>query len=734
MRNAIRLSPVSFFLCVLCSASGVLASGSAFAQQAQFAGGSDAFFGYAVAIDGDTAVVGAMNDGNYVNDAGTPQLGAGAAYVYVRSGTNWSLQKTLTAPGGAAGDQFGYAVAVKGDVAAVGAIGANSAAGAGTGAVYMFSRSGTTWSAPLVLSASDGQLGDSFGASLGLDSGALIVGAPGHGATGQGAAYFFVSAGGWHQVQEFTGQQASENYGAAVALSGTAAIVGAPFPGQPVAGEAFVLSETGSTWTQQALPLTASDGAPNDQFGASVAMAGAVALVGAPKDVSQGPGKAYAFVNSGSGWSAAGMPLVAPDHANGDQFGISVALSSTTAVVGANAKKGNGAAPVAGAAYFYTQNSGTLTEQQEFGTNVGGDNVGWAVAAGGSTVVVGAFGVTSGVQSDSGAAFIFAPPSASVPALGHAAPLLAALIALAGAIALWPRGQWRRGLAYGSHVVLAFLTAIAAGCSGEGGKTPGQARSGTQNTSGTAGPGAPGTPGDPEGVGSVGMQLLIPGGANLGPIAWTIAGPGGAPTVVRSGTVQVLYSNAIMFVVADIPAGTGYVATLTATSTNGSVRCAGSSAFDISAGATTSTSVLMQCSSTPSGAHVTQVTGTAYNCGAWNTFNVSPIETAVGGTIALSATATGPSVPDLTYSWSTSNASVGTLSATTQSGTGASAGVTFTCAAPGTTTITLTVGDGPVPDGGMCNPTLDTTSMAVRCDPGASDAGAPGDAEAGGGG
>jgi hypothetical protein len=106
-------------------------------------------FGWSVAISGATAVVG----------ADTKNSGTGAAYVFTRSGSTWSQQAKLTASDAAAGDNFGFSVAISMDTVVVGA----DAKSSNTGAAYVFTRSGTTWSQQAKLTASDAAAGDNFG-------------------------------------------------------------------------------------------------------------------------------------------------------------------------------------------------------------------------------------------------------------------------------------------------------------------------------------------------------------------------------------------------------------------------------------------------------------------------------------------------------------------------------------------------------------------------------------------
>src|SRR6266540_5013339 len=120
-------------------------------------------FGFSVALDGGTAVVGAEADD-------TPGgVDAGSAYVFVRSGTTWTQQQQLTASDGAPSDEFGVSVAVDGDTAVVGAYAHDTPGGTRAGSAYVFVRSGTTWTQQQQLTASDGAPADRFGFSVAVD-------------------------------------------------------------------------------------------------------------------------------------------------------------------------------------------------------------------------------------------------------------------------------------------------------------------------------------------------------------------------------------------------------------------------------------------------------------------------------------------------------------------------------------------------------------------------------------
>jgi hypothetical protein len=208
-------------------------------------------------------------------------------------------------------------------------------------------------------------------------------------------------------------------------------------------------------------------------------------------------------------------------------------------------------------------------------------------------------------------------------------------------------------------------------------------------------------------VGALGMELTLPGGESINSVHWVITGPNGASTVVTQGNVNVQNSLTVSFVVSNLPAGSNYTIALSGTSNDGTVTCAGAVQFDISARATTSVSDLLQCNAAISEAGSLAIVGQAYSCAAWSGVTVIPSETTVGGSVAISATATAANPAALTYAWS---APSGSFSAPT------SASTNFVCTMPGTVTLTLTVGDGPIPDGGSCNPALTTTTTQVVCD------------------
>ena len=276
-------------------------AGAIWSQQAKLTAldaASDDNFGSSVALSGDTALIGAENktvDGHKL---------AGAAYVFVRSGTTWSQQAKLSDPDAGTDNLFGLAVALSGDTTIVGAPGKTVNGHNSAGAAYVFVRPGTSWSQQAKLSDPDAAAGDSFGVSVALSGDEAVVG------TGKfvgshsdaGAAYVFIRTGTtWSQQAELGGATAGSNFSGSVALSGDTAIIGAPgkaVNGHTEAGTAYVYARTGTTWARQA-EVTASDAAKGDVLGSSAALDGDTALVGAwGKTVSGHSGAGAVYVVS----------------------------------------------------------------------------------------------------------------------------------------------------------------------------------------------------------------------------------------------------------------------------------------------------------------------------------------------------------------------------------------------------------------------------------------------------
>ena len=348
---------------------------------------------------------------------------SGAAYVFVREGTTWTQQAYLKASNGETLDFFGISVAVDGDTAVVGALAEASAAtgvngdqenndAEAAGAVYVFVRDGAAWTQQAYLKASNTEAGDFF-ASVAVDGDTIAVAATGEdskstGVDGDqdddfpttepllegnsGAAYVFVREGNeWTQQAYLKASNTEELdlFGDALALAGDTLVVTAVSEDSNStrvngdeenndalgAGAAYVFVRTGSTWEQQAY-LKAPNAEIEDEFGSSVAIDGDIVIVGAEDEDSNATGidgddanndadnagAAYIFERLGDRWEQRAY-VKASTTQRQDHFGDSVAIDGDTIVVGApdedsnatgiDGQDDNDDAPGSGAAYIF---------------------------------------------------------------------------------------------------------------------------------------------------------------------------------------------------------------------------------------------------------------------------------------------------------------------------------------------------------------------------------------------
>jgi hypothetical protein len=390
------------------------------------------FFGLSVAVSGDTAVVGA-----YQHQVGST-VNAGAAYVFTRTHGAWSFQRELNAPSPEMGEQFGYSVAVSGDTVLVGAP-YNSLDANTSGAVFVYTRSGTDWALQDILKASDKAIGDHLGYAVALSGDTAVAGAPGRDSS-RGAVYVFTRSGSsWTQQTApplTAGDAAADDaFGSRVAMSGDTLVTSALYhavSGKAWAGAAYVFARTGTTWAQQQ-ELTAGDGAAGDQFGFALAAFGDTLLVGVPlhtTPVAPAAGAAYVFTRTGGAW-AQQQELMAPDAAINDGFGYGVGLCGDMAVVGAPGHAGGGPNN-SGAAYVFARRGSTWTQQSVVTASDGadGDWFGSSAAVSGGTTLIGA----ASKATYTGAAYPFlldgTPPTTTVAGVASgwsAVPITATL-------------------------------------------------------------------------------------------------------------------------------------------------------------------------------------------------------------------------------------------------------------------------------------------------------------------
>ena len=381
--------------------------------------GSTAQFGYALAISGDTMVVGAHN----YDTAPTTGINIGAAYVFVRSGGTWVQQAQLLASDGVAGDEFGYSVAISGDTIVVGSLRAETPL-SNSGAAYVFVRNGSVWTQQQKLTANDGAAEDEFGNAVAINGDTVVVGSHSadqpNGNGHAGAVYIFNRSGSvWTQSQKLipTGTILFGDFlGESVAISGDTIAAGAYGDDEPQsnAGTIYVYVRSGGVWTQQQ-KLIVPDGTTNDSLGMAVAIDGDTIVAGAREDtpiVSQPAyGAAYVFVRNGGVWSQQ-QKLTASDGAGFDRFGWSVAVMGDSIAIGAR-EDDTSAGPDAGSAYIFTRSGATWTEQQKIVQSdaFNGDRFGASVGfQSNSVLVVGAAEKNLPTSGGAGVAYIFTLP------------------------------------------------------------------------------------------------------------------------------------------------------------------------------------------------------------------------------------------------------------------------------------------------------------------------------------
>jgi hypothetical protein len=262
------------------------------------------FFGksYGVSGNGNRVIIGAYRENSYT----------GAIYAFTRSGSTWTQRERFVTDDAAAGDQIGHSAAMSydGSIAIVGAP-YESTKGAGAGAAYIFTRSGESWSQQAKLMASQLAASDTFGFSVSMssDGNTVIVGAPGiyRGiVAGENAAYIFTRSGStWTQRQRITGTGTNTftTTGIDVAMSGDGqtAIIGENHVNVSTrAGRAYVFARSGETWSQQAnLSINGSD-----DFGQSVTISedGHTVACGAQRR-NNADGAVHVYTRSGVTWS-----------------------------------------------------------------------------------------------------------------------------------------------------------------------------------------------------------------------------------------------------------------------------------------------------------------------------------------------------------------------------------------------------------------------------------------------
>jgi hypothetical protein len=293
-------------------------------------GAKDDLYSWSVAISSTTAGTYVAIGGNDNN--GKPDI----VYVYKASGDTWDLEAKIPDPGNNYLDMFGDALAMSSTTLVVGASCENDF----RGAAYIYQRSGTSWNLAASMSDPLGKPYDSYGQAVAVSASTVLV--SGSNTTPSGGrdvvyVYTQTSGKGWPETATISNPGATNNYfGYSVALSGTTAVIGAP-EATDSQGTAYVYQLSGTAWTQKQELAK-----PGGLFAWSVAMSGNDLVVGEPVYGSTNCGTAYAYKLSGTQFAELGQ-FTDPSCTLGDNFGWSVALTSSFAVIGApGANNGQG--------------------------------------------------------------------------------------------------------------------------------------------------------------------------------------------------------------------------------------------------------------------------------------------------------------------------------------------------------------------------------------------------------
>lgn len=393
-------------------------------------------FGYSVAIDGNTAVVGARNANP--NTGGGALENAGSAYVYVYDGKTWILQDKLVAKDAAPYDSFGVSVAISGNFVLVGASGVDIDDEDNAGAAYVFGRSGDAWEQYDKLVSDDPKKDDTLGTAVALYGDLAVVAADSKDLlplVDAGTVYVYKRSGSRKWAQQATVVSSTpgvgDYFGSSLALQGNTLVVGSsmlnPYTqGSKGGGKVEVFTRSGSSWIFRTA-LEPEGLRSGDGYGSAVALYSNWVVAGAPfsdPDLGAGrvtgAGSAYVFKGSGSSWKEEDM-LIPEGGSSFEQFGDALGIYRDTIVVGAEGAWQAGE-DGAGAVYIFARDGNAWDYQTRAVADPAyeGDAFGVSVAISRDWFVAGANGRDSGRVSQTGEAFLDRLGTVVLPDTGFA--------------------------------------------------------------------------------------------------------------------------------------------------------------------------------------------------------------------------------------------------------------------------------------------------------------------------
>lgn len=403
------------------------------------------YFGRSVAISGITAVVGAYGH----------NVSRGKVYIYTYDTiTNGWNEAQVEASDKSASDQFGYSVgisgneiivgspndddsatgsgsayiyqfdysvAISGGIAVVGAhMNDDSFASTGSAYIFMFDKGSNSWK-ETKLNASDAIADDFFGYTVSISGFNILIGASGRDDKGSssGAVYYYsydTNTNAWKESKVLAIDGAADDGFKSVSVSGNTALLGASYNTNSNGTEAGAVYFTDLLVKQSILKnetteykLGASDGAVDDDYGYSVSISGSSAIVGAPDAdvVGADSGAAYIYVYDPNTLSWDETNITPSDKASGDSFGRSVSISGASVIIGAPFADNTGASSGSTYIYIFDGSSNSWEETKIVASDAAaGDEFGGSVAISGFSAIVGAFN-NDDDGANSGSAYIY---------------------------------------------------------------------------------------------------------------------------------------------------------------------------------------------------------------------------------------------------------------------------------------------------------------------------------------
>jgi hypothetical protein len=362
----------------------------------------DDYFGHAVSIFENKAVIGAYGDDENGNRSGS-------AYVYELKNGNWIQTAKLVASDGTEYDYFGRSVSIYGNYAIVGAD-RNDTLNENTGAVYTFEFINGAWTQQSKIISTLGEYDGYFGASVYLEGNRAIIGAYGENENSGSVYIFELNGNNWNQTAKINPKIVNVNarFGSSVSLSGDRLLIGAYFDNHQGinSGSAYVFDLIDGNWIQNAI-LYPGDGANNDFFGASLSLSNNRAIIGSYHNNNNGinSGSAYIFDLNNGNWEQT-QKINNTLGSSGDYFGSTVSISGNRIIIGSSGEDDNGID--SGTSYIYDLlvDNWNMTTKLSPSESAYGDNFSNSISILGNIALIGAY-KDDDFGIDSGSAYIF---------------------------------------------------------------------------------------------------------------------------------------------------------------------------------------------------------------------------------------------------------------------------------------------------------------------------------------